>query len=234
MRLTPRQRWSWFAHVFKAATQQHHTSLRPLLAPHIPYDAVVVDAGAHAGQFAKMAPRGSIYAFEPAPYARSVMAPALRLSGLRNIMVIAAGLSDAPGELTLHTTVKPSGSLGFGTAHLGQDDGLSPAVNQTVSLVTLDDFVRVRNFERLDFIKADVEGWELHVLRGAGATLRRFLPALMLEVDDAFLMRAGDSAPTLFEWLAEIGYRGFQLPSLIAAPTYTVAGDYLFLAVAQD
>ncbi|HEY5107577.1 MAG TPA: FkbM family methyltransferase [Caulobacteraceae bacterium] len=237
MRLTARQRWSWFAHLFKAATRQHHTELLPRLAAHIASDAVIVDAGAHAGQFAKlfakMAPRGRVYAFEPAEYARSVMAPALRLAGLRNITVISAGLSDAPGELTLRTPVKPSGSLGFGTAHLGIHDGVSPTVDQTVTLVTLDDFAGARNLERLDFIKADIEGWELHALRGGESTLRRFMPALLLEVDDAFLMRAGDSADSLFDWLAQVGYRGFQVPSLIASPSYARVGDYLFLAKQQ-
>jgi len=64
MRLTPRQRASWLAHLFKAATQRHHTDLRPLFAPHVPEDAVVIDIGAHAGQFSKlfatMAPPSSL------------------------------------------------------------------------------------------------------------------------------------------------------------------------------
>jgi len=80
MRLIPRQRASWLAHVFKAATQQHHRELRALFAPHIPTDGVIVDVGAHAGQFSKlfaaMAPRGHVFAFEPSAYARSVMEPA--------------------------------------------------------------------------------------------------------------------------------------------------------------
>ena len=235
MRLTPRQRASWFAHLFKAATQQHHQKLRPLLAPHIPSDGTIVDIGAHAGQFAKlfakMAPAGRVYAFEPAEYARSVLTPALRWSGLRNITVVALGLSDAAGELTLHTPVKPSGSLGFGTAHLGGAEVVSRTVNQTVRLTTLDDFAEAQNLRRLDFIKADVEGWELRALRGGRATLRRFKPALLLEVDDAFLTRAGDSAASLFCWLTQAGYRGFHVPTLKAAPNYAGVGDYLFLTV---
>src|SRR5665213_4220034 len=123
MRLTARQRASWLAHVFKAATQQHHGDLRTLFAPHIPSDAVIVDIGAHAGQFAKlfsaMAPGGHVFAFEPSAYARSVMAPALRFNRIGNVTVVPIGLSDAAGELTLHTPIKRGRSLGFGIAHLG-------------------------------------------------------------------------------------------------------------------
>lgn len=66
MRLTLRQRASWLARLYKACAQQHHEALRPILAPHVPAVGVVVDIGAHAGQFAKLfarlAPRGRVYA----------------------------------------------------------------------------------------------------------------------------------------------------------------------------
>ena len=54
MRLTFRQRSDWVAHVLKAGFQQHHRELIPLFAPHIAEDAVIVDVGAHAGQFARL------------------------------------------------------------------------------------------------------------------------------------------------------------------------------------
>src|SRR6516225_8418463 len=100
MKLTIRQRASWLAHLLKAVTQQHHRELRALFAPFVPPDAVVVDVGAHAGQFSKlfarMAPTGHVYAFEPSAYARSIMAPALALSGLTNATLLPMGLSDRP------------------------------------------------------------------------------------------------------------------------------------------
>ena len=228
MRLTLRQRASWLAHVFKSATQQHHRELRPLFAPFIPADATVIDIGAHGGQFSKlfaaMAPRGQVHAFEPSAYARSVMVPALRFNGLGNVTLIPMGLSDQPGELILHTPIKRRGGLGYGTAHLGGE--ASGGVDQTVTLTTLDAFAG--ELPRLDFIKADIEGWELRALKGGEATLRRFRPVLYLEVDEACLARAGDTPADLFDWLAALGYRGFTTPELNAAPGYAGAGDYLF------
>lgn len=234
--LTARQRASWLAHLFKAATQQHHRELRPLFAPHIAADAVIVDIGAHAGQFSKlfaaMAPRGWVWAFEPSAYARSVMAPALWLNAIGNVTLVPMGLSDRPGELILHTPIKRGRSLGFGTAHLGAGPG--PALDQRVALTTLDAFAVERGFERLDFVKADIEGWELRALKGGEATLRRFSPALYLEVDAGYLARAGDAPEDLFAWLATLGYQGFTTPQLRAAPSYREPGDYLFLKPRQS
>jgi FkbM family methyltransferase len=231
LHLTARQRASWLAHVFKAATQQHHRELRALFAPYLPADAVIVDIGAHAGQFSKlfaaMAPRGRVWAFEPSAYARSVMNPALRFNGGRNVTLISMGLSDRSGELTLHTPIKRRHSLGFGIAHLGASAG--PAFDQRITLTTLDAFAAEHGFERLDLIKADIEGWELRALKGGEGTLRRFAPALYLEVDAACLARAGDTPADLFAWLLALGYRGFTTPDAHAAPVYGEAGDYLFL-----
>jgi FkbM family methyltransferase len=234
MRLTPRQRASWLAHLFKAATQQHHRELRSLFAPFIQSDAVVIDIGAHAGQFSKlfarMARRGRVYAFEPSAYARSIMAPALRLNRIDNVMLIPMGLSDTAGNLTLHTPLKRSGALGFGIAHLGGEAAGAAQIDQAAALTTLDAFALSQGIARLDFIKADIEGWELRALKGGEATLRRFMPALYLEVDAAHLARAGDTPADLFEWVGALGYRGFTTPKLKAAPTWSGAGDYLFVA----
>jgi FkbM family methyltransferase len=235
LHLTARQRASWLAHLFKAATQQHHGELRALFGPHIPTDAVIVDIGAHAGQFSKlfasMAPQGRVWAFEPSAYARSVMGPALRFNRVANVTLIPMGLSDRPGKFTLHTPIKRKQSLGFGTAHLGANAGR--ALDLTVVLTTLDTFADERGLERLDFIKADIEGWELRALMGGEATLRRFSPALYLEVDTVLLARAGDTPAELFAWLSSLGYQGFATPAVNAAPGYGGPGDYLFLNPAK-
>ena len=232
MRLTARQRASWLAHLFKAVTQQHHRELQPLLAPYIPADAVVLDVGAHAGQFSKlfaaMAPAGRVYAFEPSAYALSILRPALRLNGRANVTVVQAGLSNDAGDLVLHTPVKRRGSLGFGVAHLGEGAEEGATWDQRVPLLTLDAFAAREALSRLDFIKIDIEGWEMRALAGGEATLRRFRPALFLEVNADMLARAGDTAAALFAWLADLDYSARFVPGMSDAPAYQAVGDYLF------
>ena len=237
MRLTVRQRASWLAHLYKASTQQHHRELERLFRPYVPIDAVVVDIGAHAGQFSKlfagMARRGRIYAFEPSAYARSILRPALLVSGAANVTVVPVGLSDAPGQSVLRTPLKASTAWGFGTAHLGGLD-TSREVSQPVALDTLDRFAARRKLKRLDFIKADIEGWELRALMGGEASLRQFHPAIYLEVDPEMMARAGHKPQDLFRWLGALGYRAFATPSMAPAPRWTGRGDYLFVADERD
>ena len=62
------------------------------------------------------------------------------------------------------------------------------------------------NIERVDFIKADIEGWELHFLKGAQKTIERFKPVIYLEIQDVFLKRAGNTSAEMWEFLKGLGY----------------------------
>jgi FkbM family methyltransferase len=226
-------RADWIAHLLKATTQQHHRPLQSVFRPYVPDDAAVFDVGAHAGQFSKLfaglAPRGRVFAFEPSAYARSVLAPALKWNRIRNVEIVPMGLSDADGTAVLHTPVKRHGGLGFGAAHLGDRRGPRAVVDQTVTLTTLDGFFRRRKLTRLDFVKADVEGWEAHLLRGAAATLAAHRPALYLEVDAAHLARAGASPPEIWDRLTPLGYRTLKGPGFEATAGFDGDGNYLFV-----
>lgn len=229
-----RARAGWVSHVWKAATQQHHISLRRIFSRYIPRDAVVFDIGAHAGQFsklfAKMAPDGWIYAFEPSAYARSVLEPALSWNRIRNVEVVPVGLSDAAGQLVLTTPIKKRGGIGFGLAHLGSDVSGRSTITQLVDLTTIDLFVTENQIDRLDFIKADIEGWEYHMLRGGLGAIKTHKPALFLEVATDSLKRAGSEPADIWNLLCSIGYRSFQSPTFDSVTEYKEPGDYLFVA----
>jgi FkbM family methyltransferase len=232
--LSPGARMGWLAHVLKAATQQHHLEFRDAFRPHIPDDAVVFDVGAHAGQFSKlfaaMAPRGRVFAFEPSGYARSVLEPALRWNRVRNVEIVPLGLSDAEGTSVLHTPIKKRGQLGFGLAHLGDGTGARATQEQTIRLTTMDAFAAERGLSRLDFIKADVEGWELHMLKGAAHTLSTLRPTLFLEVVESSLARGGAAPGDIWAELAPIGYRAAKAPDFRPVDGFAGDGDYLFTA----
>jgi FkbM family methyltransferase len=230
-RITP----GFFAHLFKAVCKQHHRELLPLLRPIVPADAIVFDVGAHAGQFAKLfanlAPRGFVYAFEPGSYARSILRVAMRLNRLGNVAILPMALGGECGMAVLNVPVKRSGSYGFGLSHLGAQES-RPAEIEAVPVATLDATVAALRLDRLDLVKADIEGFELQMLRGARATLARLKPALLLELNEAHLARAGDSLAAAWQFLLDLGYRPYEAgttPTNVAM-TAPREGDVLWLA----
>jgi FkbM family methyltransferase len=76
----------------------------------------------------------------------------------------------------------------------------------TVSLTTLDEQVRANSITRLDFVKIDVEGGELGVLRGGVEALTRFRPFLYCEVYERWSSSFGYSSAELLSFIRSLGY----------------------------
>ena len=227
---------SFLAHLLKAATQQHHRALAPTIARLVPSTAVVFDVGAHAGQytklFARAARQGRVYAFEPASYARSILRTVVWLHGLSNVAVVPIALGAEARLDTLTIPLKGNGSVGFGLSHLGKaSERWSAVAQEIVALTTIDCMVETLGLDRLDFIKADIEGWELRLLQGAERTLERFRPRLLLELNAVDLARAGHRLEDAFAFLAARGYRAFRFePAAGLVPVAVpVKGDFWFL-----
>jgi FkbM family methyltransferase len=229
-----RMRRGFFFHLLKAVTKQHHKEMLPLLRSVIPEDGVVFDVGAHAGQFAKLfariAKKGFVFACEPGTYARTILRIAVRLNGFRNIAILPMALGSAPGVSQLSMPVKKSGNYGFGLSYVGGADGTREVESELISITTLDGLVDVLKLERLDFIKADIEGFELRMIEGGKQTLARFKPALMLELEEKHLTRAGDTLNTAWQTLTGLGYRPYELNEQRTPISSPRSGDILWLA----
>ena len=137
---------------------------------------VVVDAGSWIGDFAAYAARkgARVYAFEPTPETFGVLRKTAELNP--GIIPVDKGLGDEPKRLPLFASASMRNTAGN---HF-QECGNAETTGEGAEIVTLDSFVRDNGLERVDFIKADIEGYERHMLAGARETLRRFAPRLAI------------------------------------------------------
>lgn len=160
---------------------------------------IAVDVGANIGFYSyalsKLCAR--VEAFEPNPACIAV----LEAYGARNIRTHNVGLSSHSGMLDLHTPVVDGKELApFATVNV-------PATNyvsRTVAVRRLDDY----GFTPVSFIKIDVEGHELEVIRGATQTLSREKPNLLIEVEQRHLFFP---MQVVFDELLKLGYQGYFL-----------------------
>lgn len=239
-RLSFRQRLTWGAHFYKAVAKQYHQPFALRVAALIPSNGIVIDVGAHAGQFTKlfsmMTPQGRVYASEPGSYALSILKRVVHLRRLKNVVITSQGFSDRESVEVLHVPLKKSGSVGFGLSHIGASIASSQRITRTeqIRLTTIDSFVQRHQLTRVDFIKADIEGWEFHLLAGARETLKTYRPSMLLEIDEVMLNRAGSSAQAVFAEFDGLGYRFFRTDEHKGYQCWPVTGfegngDYLFV-----
>lgn len=88
--------------------------------------------------------------------------------------------------------------------------------------IVLDSLALEANFDRCDFIKVDVEGEELDVLRGGAALIRRFKPAVMVEVhtDTVPGVKVLPGQVEDFFKALEVGYEFERVPLTYKGKTY--------------
>jgi FkbM family methyltransferase len=141
----------------------------------------VVDVGAHMGRYTiisskRVGPDGKVVAIEAHPNNFRLLNYNIKLNALTNVVTInsAAYSKKTPVKLYL-----PDEEQGFTTHHSLMDNYLSTKysnVTQKYMLVeadTLDSLLSGAGIHSVNWIKIDVEGAELEVLKGAVDTLRR-------------------------------------------------------------
>ena len=95
---------------------------------------------------------------------------------------------------------------------LGMKEGIQLDCELTVETTTLDDFCEAENIPGIDFLKIDVQGADLDVLRGASRLLERSVLGVMIEVEFTPLYQ---NQPLFSEIDAFLRSQGFMLMDLI-------------------
>ena len=139
---------------------------------------VVVDAGAWIGDFSAYAASKSadVYAFEPLQELFSLLEQTAALNKNGKIYPVKKGLADKSGYTDIFIPARNSG----GGSILSKRMNEPVAANETIEITTLDKFVEEHNIQKIDFIKADIEGAEREMLKGAKNTLKKHCPKLII------------------------------------------------------
>lgn len=153
------------------------------------YATVVFDVGANIGVYSILAEKvnktAEIYAFEPYSTNYDKLLLNIEKNQCRNISPQMLALGDenkiisfnVPKNTAVNTSVASANAV-FTAAWREFDEMQEIQVPQT----TVDDFVKEKNIQKIDLIKMDVEYYEMHVLKGAVETIKKFKPAVLCEI----------------------------------------------------
>ena len=145
----------------------------------------IIDIGANVGQFAEMIrpiiPSAMIYSFEPLESCFSELK--LKEKTLSPFQCFQYGLGDKNEikEINHNKFTQSSSLLTMEQRHKDAFPYTKDSYKESISIVTLDSVISNLAIESPLFVKIDVQGYELNVLRGAAATLP-MIDILIVEV----------------------------------------------------
>ncbi|WP_319530892.1 FkbM family methyltransferase [uncultured Cohaesibacter sp.] len=181
-------------HMVKLRNYVEFDSLKELTSL-IPEHGVVLDIGANIGNhsvyWGKYSKADAIHGFEPVPETFSILERNIALNGLEGRAIchnFGLGKEASRGSIAQFD----EGNIG-GTKIAADSKG-------SLAIRALDEWTGTQNLDRIDFIKIDVEGFEIFVIEGGLDTLKRYQPNIFIE---CFKPRQ----KPVFAALSSIGYR---------------------------
>jgi len=177
----------------------------------------VLDVGANVGTYtvalsSLVGAQGQVYSFEPVAANFEILESVRRKMNLTNVRLFRAAVGSRSGETRMVVPDRKD-FTGYYQAHIAKpmDEG---GQSERVTVHALDGLRQQGILQHVDFMKCDVEGSELEVLRGSENLIKSLKPALLIEV-------SRETSNEVFRFLQDLNYRAFVLAgSLTETETY--------------
>jgi len=157
----------------------------------------IVDIGANIGYYALMEARivKSVVAIEAGRDNATNLQSNISINQYKNIEVFNCAIGDHNGMINFHV----SKACNWNRIASGDD-----SIDESINMYTLDNFIG--EAYPVDFIRMDVEGYELNILNGMRNILEQHRPDMFIEVHRDMLKDYGGTQLLLMQFLAEHDY----------------------------
>jgi len=195
-----------------------------LVAPFIPDNPTILEAGAHGGNDTVIMghrwPRGHLYAFEPVAKFYLNMKHELNKHKVYNVTTIKKGLFTVTGNRTFYISQNCGGASSF-----LQDNDMCNYNDYTVTVpcVNLDEWAEENNVESIDFMWLDMEGAEYYVLSSAPKILST-TRVILTELNFKEFRKGSTQYHTLKNFLLN---QGFKLHKIWGSPYHQATGMFV-------
>ena len=181
--------------ILNGPNSQPEASLIRQMRNELPDDMVLVDVGGNIGTFLCqfLDKCKTVLVFEPIPRLNNVIKNSIEYNKDHKIQLIAKAVGDQPGSVKM---------LDNNNSNIVDNGNTTDVLN--IEVTTLDN--ELSHLEKVDFIKIDVEGYELNVLKGARELIRKQRPVLFIEVHPMYLENYGQHFEGVIDFIENNNY----------------------------
>ena len=190
---------------------------------------VCIDIGANVGYYSVLLSKfagksGHVYAVEPVPMFSRIFLKNVGKFALNNITLYQCALGPEEKEITLETPIM-DGVFRHGLTKI-VDTQNNNAVQYKAQMLVPDKLFK--DLSRLDYIKCDVEGYEIALMPEMKNTIEKFKPTIQIELSSQ------ENKSIIHQLFSSMGYTAFVLKESNLKPLQFEAymaddsGDYYF------
>ena len=148
----------------------------------------ILDVGANIGLYSicysKIFSNSIIHSFEPVRKNYQALITNIKSNKIKNIISYKFGLLDKRKNLKIGIPDAKTHKRYKKNINDGLFSIFAKKKNLKIKLLSLDDLNKDNFFNKIDFIKIDVEGAESLVLEGAKKTIKKFKPTIQIEFNE--------------------------------------------------
>lgn len=187
----------------------------------------VIDIGANLGYYSRVFSQlvgsiGKVTSVEPVTLFRKILA--INTAGYRNTIIIPFALGAEDNKPITMGIPKSNKYLRHGLTRV-LDNHEDEPFEFTFSEKMFTPATLFGKFERCDYIKCDVEGYEIHIIPQLGFLLSKYHPIIQIEIEPA-------NRKTIMDFLADFTYSAFYLEDEHLLPVgnnpEVIYGDFFF------
>ncbi|MFN5910311.1 MAG: FkbM family methyltransferase [Bacteroidota bacterium] len=200
---------------------KYHYAVKKLIKP----EYTVVDIGANLGyfsrNFARLAHRGKVISIEPVPQFFEILDHFMRKYPNSERYNVALGNEE--GSITM-VLPKSNGMIRTGLPHIAESEE-EKKLHDTREVKIVKGSALLSKLDRLDYVKCDIEGYELNVFLEIWPLIEKFRPVVQLEI-------AEKNREEMLTMFGRLNYQQFGIVNFKLIEEYgsqQEEGDYLLI-----
>lgn len=201
---------------------KYHYMVRQIIEPNFN----IVDIGANLGyfskNFAKLSPNGRLLSIEPVKPFFDVLSDLL--SKYKNASVVNYALGNETGSIVM-VLPESNGMIRTGLPHIAESEE-EKAKHKTHEVEIVKGSELLSDFDRIDYIKCDIEGYEVVVFNEIKSVLSQHNPIVQIEIGP-------DNESAMFDLFEGLGYIQYGISNFKIIKennrTQKEQGDFLFV-----
>lgn len=189
----------------------HEPLTTELTLQELKQDMVCLDIGSNIGYYALLESKavgknGKVIAIEPSPKNFEYLKQNIELHDIKNIQAYNFAVGDNDNEIKF--VISKLSNLCYVPS---DEESISESAEVIkIPLKRIDTFVLEKKIDRIDFIRMDVEGYEVKLFEGMWDTLRKYKPLIQMEFHKGLL-----NSHDALEFLIKLKKAGYEVKHFV-------------------